>query len=102
MLADFQAFGDLRTILPEDLYSYLESSGIRIINARYEDPSTGKIYDFPAAVDISSSPVLSKGFDDYEGQHREYYDTPCFLGISPNTEHPENSIVLLKYLLDIK
>ncbi len=99
--AEFQAFADLSEALPEDLYKEIVDSGREIVYIDYEDPATGELHaDIPVAVNISDSAPIKDGFTDASGTHYDYYDTDCYLGISPNTSYPDNCVAFLRYLLD--
>ena len=99
-LAESQAFADLSEALPEDLMSEIENRNIELIYNEYEDPATGELHKYPAAVNISGSSVIRSGFTESTGDTLPYYDGDCFYGICPNSSNLENSIEFLKYLLD--
>ena len=99
--AEFQAFGDLRDLLPKDLYDEILSSGREILYTDYEDPATGEIkHDIPIAVNISDSEPILKGFTDIEGNRQDYFESDCYIAISPNTSYLEHSIAFLRYMLE--
>ncbi len=99
--AEHQAYGDLSGLLPAEMYEKLEKDGYDFIYITYEDPVGGEKHEYPAAVDITSSPHIQAGFTDLSGDHHPYYDTGCYYAISPNTSHPDTCIAFLSYLLDI-
>ena len=98
--AEHQAYGDLSEILPKELYDRLRSEGYELIEHTYEDPATGKRYEYPAAVNISDSSAIKAGFTDVDGNKRDYYDEDCYYAISPDTENMDNCVAFLEYLLD--
>ncbi|MBO5551529.1 MAG: hypothetical protein J5966_06185 [Lachnospiraceae bacterium] len=94
-----QAFADLTLILPESLMEKLESSGLEVLSTTYEDPATKKTYTYPFAINISEAPAIKKGFTDINGETLPYFDTDCYLAISPNSEYMDNCISFIDYLL---
>ncbi len=99
-IAETQAFGDLREILPEETMKKITSRGIEILYNKYEDPATGEIHEYPFAVNISLSPCIQSGFTESTGNTLSYYDEDCYYAICPNSSNLENSIAFLEYLLD--
>ena len=99
-LAESQAFADLSQALPEDLMSLIKSRGLELIYNKYEDPATGGIYEYPCAVNISSSPCIRSGFTEGTGDTYPYYNEDCYYALSPNAANLGNSIAFLKYLLE--
>ena len=99
--AEHQAYGDLSELLPDEMYEKLKKDGYDFIYVTYEDPATGEKHEYPAAVDITSTPYIEEGFTDLSGEHHPYYDDRCYYAISPNSSHPDTCIAFLSYLLDI-
>ncbi|MCR5746672.1 MAG: hypothetical protein K6G03_03100 [Lachnospiraceae bacterium] len=97
-----QAFTDLNKLLPVSLYDALNKAGWEFLYCTYEDPATGKVYEYPAAVNISSSPAITEGFNDIEGKHYPYFNTDCYYAISSNASHTDTAIAFLEYLLSHK
>lgn len=98
--AEHQAYGDLKQLLPADLYAGIEDMGCDFIFYTYEDPATGEKHEYPAAVNISGSDAIKAGFTDMEGNIRAFYDTDCYYAISPDTPNKDNCIAFLRYLLE--
>ncbi len=99
--ASYQAYADLKEILPADLFNDLEAAGWDFIYNTYEDPATGKTYTYPAAVNISSCPAIKKGFTDAEGINVPYFDTECYYAISPNSLHTDTAVAFLSFLFSM-
>ncbi|MCR5774447.1 MAG: hypothetical protein K6G42_05125 [Lachnospiraceae bacterium] len=99
-LAEGQAFVDLNDLLPEELMARIRDENIEILTAHYEDPATGKKYDFPAAINISGSEAIKKGFTDIYGETFPYFDEDCYYAVSPNSSYLDHGIEFLKYLLE--
>ena len=99
-LAPNQAFADLSAVLPEELTDRISAEGRELIYTSYKDPSTGKVYKLPVAVNVSDSAPIKKGFTDINGKTFPYFDRDCYLAISPNSEYMDNCILFLNYLLD--
>ena len=97
--APYQAFADLSAVLPEELMDQLTSGDHELIYTTYEDPATKKEYQYPAAVNISDSSAIKKGFTDINGETFPYFDSDCYYAISPNSEYIDNCILFLEYLL---
>ena len=99
-LAESQAFADLSEALPEDFFDRIRSLGVEMIYNKYEDPATGSIHEYPCALNISKSPLITSGFTESTGTSLPYYDKDCYYAISPNGNNLENSISFLEYLLE--
>ncbi|MBQ9361390.1 MAG: hypothetical protein IJT96_10195 [Lachnospiraceae bacterium] len=98
-LAESQAFGDLSEILPKAMMDEIISKGYDIIHVSYEDPATGEVHDFPAAINISESLEIQKGFTDINGKISPYFNEDCYYAISPNSSYLEHDILFLEYLI---
>lgn len=98
-LGQSQTFGDLKDILPPDLMERIMSSGYDLICISYTDPATDETHEYPAAINISSSAEIKKGFTDANGETIPYYDTDCYYAISPNSSYIDHDILFLEYLL---
>ncbi|MBQ4481696.1 MAG: hypothetical protein II966_00535 [Lachnospiraceae bacterium] len=99
-LASHQAFADLSAVLPEELFTKLQSEGYEIIYTDYEDPATNETHRFPFAVNISESGTIKKGFTDVTGEPHSYFDEDCYYALSPNSSYIDNGIAFLEYLLE--
>ena len=99
-LGPYQAFADMTAILPADLMDRISSEGLELIYTTYEDPATGKVYNYPVAVNISGTAAIKKGFTDINGETFRYFDSDCYYAISPNSEYMDNCISFLNYLMD--
>ncbi len=79
------AFADLRTVMPEEIFSRLESEG-RILYLE----KGGQKYDYPYLIDIRNSEFFDRLGLVSVGE--------CYMGITVNGEHHDNMIEVLKLI----
>lgn len=103
--ASMDAFADLSTTLPKDLYQKLQDSGYEIYYADITDDSSSSssVKKVPAGVYIGNCPAFKKGYTDSDGNKLPIYPdgdeyTPIFT-IAANAPHTDISIAFLRYLI---
>lgn len=92
--ADSEAFYDLRDILPEDLYKRVESRTEWLQPTFYDYDTEDTIVKeaAPYAINVTDFVKKTSSYD----VRVEYY-----LGIVINGQHPDNSVKMIEYMMDV-
>lgn len=100
--AQMEAYADLSSLLPADLYKELQDKGYKFYTCTLTDDN-GKSYTAPVGIYIKDCPVFKKGCEDESGNNEPVYPEadgyePIFT-IAFNSSHTDYAIDFLRFLI---
>ncbi len=81
-------FSNLSEVLPKDLFAKLETEN-RLYYSKYLDENGKAIGEYVSAIDISGTRVFDEA---------DLWLTPCYVGITSNTQRQETAIEFLRWI----